>query len=153
MFQVLKTENFKPFFFFKRKAIDRRVVGSSQDDIDSVTGAPHRASSKAGEPTQGGAGLWFLSNAPGSHSISARSTEQHSRGRRDPGNPKIPRGSFSPEPRARLEVSLWVQQLVTLWCPRITVKTHNLHIQTSVKRGCLMGKKVSHKTFGHGNRQ
>lgn len=118
--------------------------GSSQDDIDSVTGAPHRASSKAGAHTGVGAGLWFLSSLD--HTAFLQVPEQHRQAAETHRTPDPTRAVLSP--RARPEVSLWVQQLVTvvskdpLSKPIICIYRHPL------RGDVLWEKKVSHKTFG-----
>lgn len=112
--------------------------------------APHRASSKAGEPTQGWERGCGSLATPGSHSISARCHRAAQAGHR----PRTPRShARSPEPRAVLKCPLG-SAISDCGVQGSTVKTHNLHIQTSVKRGCLMGKKSqSQNIWPHGNRQ
>lgn len=146
--QRVKKQKTSSFFFFKRKATDeacewRKLPGWRwQRPRRPLTAPPPRRGAHTGR--QRGCGSLAT---PGSHSISARCHRAARAGRRRPRTPRS--HARSPEPRARPEVSSGFSSYRDYGVQGSTVKTHNLHIQTSVRRGCLMGKNVSHKTFGH----
>lgn len=146
--QSVKKQKTSSLFFFKEKQLMKRVnYGSSQDDIDSVTGGSSPCLLQGGGAHTGvGAGLWFLSNAWITQHFCKM--PQSSTGRpQKTTNPKIPRAqSWATSTSWSV---LWVQQLVTvvskdpLSKPIICIYRHPL------RGDVLWGKKVSHKTFGH----
>lgn len=150
---MLKNRKLQAFFFFKEKQLMKRVnYGSSQDDIDSVTGGSSPCLLQGGGAHTGvGAGLWFLSNAWITQHFCKM--PQSSTGRpQKTTNPKIPRAqSWATSTSWSV---LWVQQLVTvvskdpLSKPIICIYRHPL-------RGDVLWEKKSQSQniWPHGNRQ
>ena len=153
----LKKIKLQGFFFFFKKNEKSKAVGEACElrELPGWRRQRHGGSSpcllQGGGAHRSGSGA----AAPWQHPDHTAFLQDARAARADRRRPRTPRShACSPESRARPEVSSGFSNYSDYGVQGSTVKTHNLRIQTSVKKGCLMGKKSqSQNIWPHGNRQ